>query len=167
MGLRGLLLPCCGCLLEGAVGDLCSPIGGSLERAVALLRSKPCSAPSVRALEVAVGELLREIPLSERVASAKTPGDRLRVARAASGLTMGQIARMLGETVPQISGDEMGFHPLADARIALLASYYGVSPRWVATGEAADVGDVRGLDGLAPADRDNVLALLRMRGTHE
>ncbi len=111
------------------------------------------------------GEPAEQISLVGRVASAKTPGSRLRIARECAGLSLGQAARLLGCPVPQVSGEELGEHALSEARIELLASYYGVNPRWVATGELASPGDIRGLEKLAPEARANVLALLRVIGS--
>ena len=44
---------------------------------------------------------------------------------------MGQIARLIGDTVPVISAEENDLREVSPARIAPLASYYGVSVDWL------------------------------------
>ena len=82
---------------------------------------------------------MTQISTHDLVHGAATPGERLRIARTNAGLTMGQIARLTGDTVAHVSAEEMGEVGLSPERVRFLASYYGASIAWVETGALNEV----------------------------
>lgn len=99
---------------------------------------------------------------------------RIRQAREMSGLSLAQVASILGDDVTSISSAEEGARALEDREIARLAEVYEVDRSWLAGGGAdkVDLHDARfGLasgnyDGLDPADLDMLrMVLAAMRGT--
>ena len=92
----------------------------------------------------------------------QTIGARLRVARVSAGLTMGQLASMTGDAVPVISSEENDLREVPPARLAMLASYYGVSVDWLVTGALRHVEIP---DGLPPDEHARLTELLGRLGS--
>lgn len=99
---------------------------------------------------------------------------RLRLAREMSGLSLTQVANILGTDVTSISSAEEGVRKVGGDEIARLAEVYEVDRSWLAGegGDKVDLQDARfGLtsenyEGLDPADLDILRRVLAaMRGT--
>ena len=112
---------------------------------------------------------MTRISTHDLVHNAATPGERLRIARTNAGLTMGQIARLTGDTVAHVSAEEVGEVALSPERIRFLASYYGASIAWVETGALNEVDDLARsyLDALEPDHARDLLALLGTLAVYE
>lgn len=97
----------------------------------------------------------------------KGVGERLRMAREQSGLSQGQVARMLGMHRPTISEIEAGRRRVAAEELATFARAYDVSVAWL-VGEAVDDDGLedrvrlaaRELAKIKPDDLDRILRLL-------
>jgi transcriptional regulator with XRE-family HTH domain len=80
-------------------------------------------------------------------------GKRLEQARKQSGLSLSQIANLLGVTRAAVCQWQDGLN-IPDARLEQMADYYGVSLHWLRTGEpAGDVSEV-----VAMLDRTSIPA---------
>lgn len=91
---------------------------------------------------------------------------RLLAARRHSGLSQGQVAKLLGLHRPAISEIESGKRRVSAEELTRLAEIYGVSPNWLTA--AQDAGPdpsvelaARDLQRLAPEDLDIVLQLVQ------
>lgn len=98
----------------------------------------------------------------------KLIAERLREARRLSGLSQGQVAKLLGLHRPSVSEMEAGNRRASADELARIAKIYDVSVAWLA-GEATesfDQGDprlelaARELSRLKPDDLDRLLKLL-------
>jgi transcriptional regulator with XRE-family HTH domain len=78
---------------------------------------------------------LTMMTMEEQLDAADTIGRRMRFARGCAGLSMGDVSRGLGLTVPQVSAAERGDGAGLQAGYARLC---GVSLRWLETGERTD-----------------------------
>ena len=87
------------------------------------------------ALDEAPDIQLTMMTMEEQLAAADTVGRRMRFARGCAGLSMGDVSRGLGLTVPQVSAAERGDGAGLQAGYARLC---GVSLRWLETGERTD-----------------------------
>ena len=97
-------------------------------------------------------------------------GKRLRCAREQSGLTQGQVAKLLGLHRPSISEIEAGRRKVRPDEIAKLAEAYGVDEGWIVSGRRTPDGEeadprieiaARELAKLKPDDLDQLLGLLK------
>lgn len=95
---------------------------------------------------------------------------RLRAAREHSGLSQGQVAKLLSMSRPTITEAEAGRRRVPAEELVLFATTYGVSVGWLA-GEESDVLDpttdeialaARELAKLKPEDRETVRQVLAM-----
>ena len=92
--------------------------------------------------------------------------ERLRSAREQSGLSQGQVAKILGMQRPTISEIEAGRRKVSVQELAQFANIYDVSVSWLATSQP-EVPDpavelaARELTKLKKEDLDRVLQLLR------
>lgn len=96
-------------------------------------------------------------------------GERLRLAREQSGLSQGQVARMLSMHRPTVSEIEAGRRRVTAEEIAIFSRIYEVSVAWLSGSEVEDDGlddrvrlAARELAKLKSADLDRVLNLLAM-----
>jgi HTH-type transcriptional regulator, cell division transcriptional repressor len=64
-----------------------------------------------------------------------TLGDRLQAAREAAGLTLAEGATRIGVRAPTLRGWENDAAEPRANRLQMLAAFYGVSLRWLMTGE--------------------------------
>lgn len=91
---------------------------------------------------------------------------RLKVAREQSGLSQGQVARMLSMHRPTISEIEAGRRRVSSEELSKFADIYNVSISWLAT-DKPEMPDpkielaARELAKLKPEDIDTVLQLLK------
>lgn len=105
----------------------------------------------------------------ENLSSRQNPiGDRLRLAREMSGLSQGQVAKLLGLHRPTISEIEAGRRKVSSDELAKLSEIYKVSISWL-TQVRDEITDTqqervelaaRELSKLKPEDLDRVLKLL-------
>ena len=94
-------------------------------------------------------------------------GPKLREARNMSGLSQGQVAKMLGLHRPAISEIEAGNRRVSAEELHKLCEIYEVSPDWVLgrTSEIADPQDPRlelAARELSKLDPDNLNRLLKL-----
>lgn len=102
---------------------------------------------------------------------------RLRMAREMSGLSQGQVARLLGISRPSVSEWEAGRRRVSSGELARLVEMYGVSSEWVLGRDRSGDGNedrislaARELAKLRTKDLDRLLGLLtslRTPGTHK
>ena len=104
--------------------------------------------------------------MPERNVKRADVASRLRAARENSGLSQGQVAKLLGLHRPTISEIEAGRRKISAEELSQLAKVYDVSVSWLTKGEA-EVCDpaielaARELVKLKKKDLDNLLGLLR------
>ncbi len=95
---------------------------------------------------------------------------RLKTAREQSGLSQGQVAKIMGLHRPSISEMEAGRRKVSSDELTQLAEIYGVSIRWLTATEPATIDPrielaARELSKLRPEDLERVIRLLRtLRG---
>lgn len=95
-------------------------------------------------------------------------GDRLRLAREMSGLSQGQVAKMLGLHRPSITEMEAGRRKVTADELAKLSQIYKVSLSWLTRVQDVNSNSnqdrielaARELSKLKPEDLDRVLKLL-------
>ena len=99
----------------------------------------------------------------------KGVSERLRLAREQSGLSQGQVAKMLEMHRPTISEIEAGRRRVSAEELAVFSRIYEVAVAWLVGTEATDDGlddrvrlAARELAKLKPKDLDVVLRLLTM-----
>jgi transcriptional regulator with XRE-family HTH domain len=94
--------------------------------------------------------------------------ERVREARRMSGLSQGQVAKMLGLQRPSVTEMEAGNRGVSAEELAKLAEVYDVSVSWL-LGEGAERSDAkdarlqlaaRELTKLKPEDLDRLMAIL-------
>jgi len=96
-------------------------------------------------------------------------GHRLRWAREQSGLSQGQVARMIDYHRPTISQIESGQRVVRPDEVARFAEIYGVKEEWIIKGDAAldDQADprievaARELSKLRKDDLEAILKIIR------
>lgn len=96
-------------------------------------------------------------------------GQRLRWAREQSGLSQGQVARMINYHRPTISQIELGQRVVRPDEVARFAEIYGVKEEWIIRGDIAleDQSDprieiaARELSKLRKDDLDAILKIIR------
>lgn len=97
-------------------------------------------------------------------------GQRLRLAREQSGLSQGQVAKMLEMHRPTVSQIEAGQRVVRPEEIARLAEIYGVKEDWIIKGDSilGDTADprielaARELGKLRKEDLDAVLRVVQI-----
>lgn len=91
--------------------------------------------------------------------------ERLRFARELSGLSQGQVAKILSLKRPAISEIEAGRRKISAEELATLSEIYGVSIAWLA-GVDEDLPQLatKEITKLRPEDRGRLLKLLKMVG---
>jgi transcriptional regulator with XRE-family HTH domain len=96
-----------------------------------------------------------------------TISERMRLAREQTGLSQGQVAKMLGMHRPTISEIEAGRRRITADELTTFSRIYEVSVSWLMTGDDAndEVDDrvklaARELAKLKPSDLDKVLRVL-------
>jgi len=102
-------------------------------------------------------------------------GRRLRLAREQSGLSQGQVARMLEYHRPTISQIEAGRRVVRPDEIERFAKIYGVKEEWILRGDPAisEENDprielaARELAKLKNEDLDAILKLIKIMRTQE
>lgn len=88
----------------------------------------------------------------------RTPfGERLHEARKAAGLTQEKAAEVVG--ISQGTLAELERSALSSKHLVPLAVLYGVDPRWLASGEVTNSGDVRGTSMAVPVIADAISLL--------
>ena len=108
--------------------------------------------------------------MTQSASAPSAVGERLRWAREQSGLSQGQIAKMLDYHRPTISQIEAGQRVVRPDEIARLAQIYGVKETWIIKGDAvlADATDprvelaARELSKLRKSDLDAVLRMIKV-----
>ena len=98
-----------------------------------------------------------------------TIADRLKEARAHSGLTQGQAAALLNMHRPTISEIEAGRRKVKVQEVSLFADIYGVSANWLLNGDSGIFDDIdskvllaaRELSKLKDEDFNKVMKLLK------
>jgi transcriptional regulator with XRE-family HTH domain len=97
-----------------------------------------------------------------------TLAERLRLARDLSGLSQGQVAKMLGLTRPAISEAEAGRRKVSAEELAQLSEIYAVSISWLGgLYDAETIAQdkmllmVKEIAKLAPEDADRLWKLLK------
>jgi transcriptional regulator with XRE-family HTH domain len=96
--------------------------------------------------------------------------ERLRDARAVSGLSQGQVAKRLGMHRPTISEIEAGRRKVSAEELGRFASVYGVSVEWLmgegnskgAENDARIVIAARELSKMSDKDIERLMKMLRM-----
>jgi transcriptional regulator with XRE-family HTH domain len=97
-------------------------------------------------------------------------GERLRWAREQSGLTQGQVARMLNYHRPTISQIEAGQRVVRPDEIPRFASLYGVQETWIIHGDGSLAANrdarveiaARELAKLRQEDLDTILKVIKV-----
>jgi transcriptional regulator with XRE-family HTH domain len=106
--------------------------------------------------------------MGEDISRKKIIANRIRAAREMSGLSQGQVAKMLGLHRPSISEAEAGNRTVTAEEIARMAEIYDVPVTWL-LGEGADRLDAnedkiqlaaRELSKLRPEDQERLFRLL-------
>jgi transcriptional regulator with XRE-family HTH domain len=111
--------------------------------------------------------------MSKPIADPEAIGQRLRWAREQSGLSQGQVARLLDYHRPTISQIEAGERVVRPEELTRFAEIYGVSEAWIIKGDlAVEESDprieiaARELRKLKKGDLDEILKILKtMRST--
>ncbi|WP_146396930.1 helix-turn-helix domain-containing protein [Pseudobythopirellula maris] len=96
-------------------------------------------------------------------------GDRLRWAREQSGLSQGQVAKLLDMHRPTVSQIEAGSRSLKAEEVSWFAELYDISSAWLLQGddESSSSGDpriqlaARELSKLSPEDLQTLLRLVK------
>jgi len=107
--------------------------------------------------------------MSEEATTREAIANRLRLARERSGLSQGQVARLLGIHRPAVTEIEAGRRKVSAEELAQLAELYAVSMSWITRGDSSldeQAEDeiklaARELSRLRPEDVKAVLNLLR------
>ena len=94
--------------------------------------------------------------------------DRMTEARISAGLSQGQAARMIGVSRSLVEAWETGARRVRPEVLAHIASVYGVSVRWLETGETAPpevMEEVERLIGRLPAvTQDTIRGIVARAG---
>lgn len=95
--------------------------------------------------------------------------ERLREARAAAGLSQGQVAKKLEMHRPTITEIEAGRRKVSAHELERFAGLYGVSVEWIVSGSTGDESAdarvlvaARELSKMSDADLDRLMKMLRM-----
>lgn len=92
---------------------------------------------------------------------------RLRLAREQSGLSQGQVAKMLSIHRPTVSEIEAGRRKVSAEELAEFARIYKVNTKWLTDAKEADLDEARielaarELSKLKPEDLERLLGLLK------
>lgn len=98
---------------------------------------------------------------------------RLRLAREQSGLSQGQVAKMLDLHRPTVSEIEAGRRKVSAEEIAEFARIYKVNTKWLTDATETDLDEARielaarELSKLKPKDLERLLGLLKTLRTEE
>lgn len=100
---------------------------------------------------------------------AKAVANRLQIARKLSGLSQGQVAKLLGMQRPTVSEIEAGRRKITVEELVSLAKVYSVSLEWLAKGatEHPSNSDImslaaRKLEKMRPDDLKRVIEILSL-----